>query len=93
MQIQGIDTDRVKAAVFDLGGVFLEGPVDNVARFGPRVGLNEAVWRAMRHELFIEEGWWNNVERAEMTRWLNAGWVDTFRALHPGETMASCAVL
>ena len=24
-------------------------------------------------------------ERAEMTRWLNAGWVDTFRARHPNE--------
>ena len=24
-------------------------------------------------------------ERAEMTRWLDAGWVDTFRAQHPGE--------
>jgi len=24
-------------------------------------------------------------ERAEMTRWLDAGWVDTFRARHPGE--------
>ena len=25
-------------------------------------------------------------ERAELTRWLDAGWVDTFRARHPGET-------
>jgi exodeoxyribonuclease III len=24
-------------------------------------------------------------ERAELSRWLNAGWVDTFRALHPAE--------
>jgi exodeoxyribonuclease-3 len=24
-------------------------------------------------------------ERAEMTRWIDAGWVDTFRAQHPGE--------
>ena len=24
-------------------------------------------------------------ERAELTRWLKAGWVDTFRAQHPGE--------
>ena len=24
-------------------------------------------------------------ERAELTRWIDAGWVDTFRALHPGE--------
>ena len=24
-------------------------------------------------------------ERAELTRWLDAGWVDTFRAAHPGE--------
>lgn len=24
-------------------------------------------------------------ERAEMTRWLDAGWVDTFRVRHPGE--------
>jgi exodeoxyribonuclease-3 len=24
-------------------------------------------------------------ERAEMTRWLDAGWVDTFRSQHPGE--------
>ena len=25
-------------------------------------------------------------ERAELTRWLDAGWVDTFRVQHPGET-------
>ena len=27
-------------------------------------------------------------ERAELTRWLDAGWVDTFRARHPGEARA-----
>jgi exodeoxyribonuclease-3 len=25
-------------------------------------------------------------ERAELTRWIDAGWVDTFRALHPGQS-------
>ena len=34
-----IEPTRVRAVVFDLGGVFLEGGPSNVAAFGERVGL------------------------------------------------------
>ena len=65
--LHGIDAGRVGAVVFDLGGVFLAGTVDNVIAFGESVGLTAPVWQALRQELFIEEGAWNRVERGEMT--------------------------
>ena len=41
----------------------------------------ESTWRARQanvtHSGFLPE------ERAELDRWIDAGWVDAFRALHP----------
>jgi epoxide hydrolase-like predicted phosphatase len=59
--------DRVRAVVFDLGGVFLEGGPNLVKAFGPKHGLHPAAWDAIRHELFISGDLWGQVERAEMT--------------------------
>ena len=36
--VQGIDPRRVRAAVFDLGGVFIANSVRNVERFGLTLG-------------------------------------------------------
>ncbi len=66
MKIQGIDPGRVKAAVFDLGGVILAGGVENVEQFGMRLGLTEETWADMRRELFLQPGWWDRLERGEM---------------------------
>ena len=66
MKIHGIDPSRVKAAVFDLGGVILAGSVENVEQFGIRMGLTEETWADMRRELFIQPGWWDRLERGEM---------------------------
>lgn len=68
MLIEGIDTDRVEAAVFDLGGVFLAGGVESVQAFGDRHGLPPDAWRAIRRDLFHdEEGIWSVVERGQAT--------------------------
>ncbi len=64
--IDGIDTARVRAVVFDLGGVFLAGTVDNVVKFGESVGIGPEDWRDMRDELFLNGGPWDRVERGEM---------------------------
>ncbi len=66
MKIHGIDPSRVKAAVFDLGGVILAGGVENVEQFGIRLGLTEETWADMRRELFLQPGWWDRLERGEM---------------------------
>ena len=61
-----IDFDSVQAVVFDLGGVFLEGGPNLVKAFGPKHGLDQAAWDAIRQELFISGDIWGQVERAEM---------------------------
>lgn len=63
----GIDAGPVRAAVFDLGGVFLANSVQNVERFGRSLGLAEARWQALRKELFLDSGWWDRLERAEIS--------------------------
>ena len=65
--VQGIDPRRVRAAVFDLGGVFIANSVRNVERFGLTLGMSRADWDALRQDLFIESGWWDRLERAEIT--------------------------
>jgi putative hydrolase of the HAD superfamily len=60
-----VDPQAVRAVVFDLGGVFLEGGPSNVRAFGERIGLEPAVWDALRHELFVVEDAWDRVERGE----------------------------
>ena len=68
MLIEGIDIERVEAAVFDLGGVFLAGGVESVQAFGDRHGLTPEAWRAIRRDLFNdEEGIWSVVERGQAT--------------------------
>lgn len=68
MVIEGIDTDRVQAAVFDLGGVFLAGGVESVQAFGDRHGLGVDAWRAIRRDLFHDDsGIWSAVERGQAT--------------------------
>jgi putative hydrolase of the HAD superfamily len=66
--IEGIETDRVEAAVFDLGGVFLAGGVESVQAFGERHGLTADAWRTIRRDLFHDEdGIWSAVERGRAT--------------------------
>lgn len=68
MVIEGIDTERVGAAVFDLGGVFLAGGVESVRAFGERHGLAPEAWRAIRQDLFHDDtGIWSAVERGQAT--------------------------
>jgi len=68
MVVEGIDTTRVEAAVFDLGGVFLAGGVESVQAFGDRHGLAPEAWRAIRRDLFHDEdGIWSAVERGHAT--------------------------
>jgi putative hydrolase of the HAD superfamily len=68
MLIEGIDTDRVEAAVFDLGGVFLAGGVESVQAFGDRHGLGPDAWRSIRRDLFHDDaGVWSAVERGQAT--------------------------
>ena len=61
--IEGIDPERVGAAVFDFGGVFIGGGVESVQAFGDRHGVPPDAWRAIRRELFDERGLWSAVER------------------------------
>jgi putative hydrolase of the HAD superfamily len=62
-----IEPQRVRAVVFDLGGVFLEGGPSSVAAFGARIGLPQAAWDAIRQELFVAGDAWDRVERGEAT--------------------------
>ncbi len=62
-----IHPHRVRAVVFDLGGVFLDGGPGEVQRFGMRIGLAPEVWDAIRHELFVAGNEWDKVERGEAT--------------------------
>lgn len=62
-----IEPARVRAVVFDLGGVFLEGGPSNVAAFGERIGLARDTWDAIRHELFIAGDAWDRLERGDST--------------------------
>jgi putative hydrolase of the HAD superfamily len=62
-----IDPARVRAVVFDLGGVFLEGGPSSVRAFGAKVGIAPAVWAAIARALFVEGDAWDRVERGEST--------------------------
>jgi len=67
--VHGVDPTRVKAVVFDLGGVFLEGTVDNVLKFGSTIGLSNESWGAIGAKLFLAggDGAWDQLERGEIT--------------------------
>jgi putative hydrolase of the HAD superfamily len=65
--IEGIEPERVEAAVFDFGGVFVAGGVESVQGFGDRHGLGPDAWRQIRRELFDDTGLWSAVERGGAT--------------------------
>jgi putative hydrolase of the HAD superfamily len=62
-----IEASRVKAAVFDLGGVLFAGGPAEVVDFGARVGLEPVVWEEIRREIFGNEGIWARCERGEVS--------------------------
>lgn len=61
------DPSCIRAAVFDYGGVLIEGGPREVEAFGARVGLPEEVWRPLRRRLFGNEGRWAELERGELS--------------------------
>ena len=67
LELHGIRPAPLRAVVFDLGGVFLEGTLENVIKFGETIGLTTEIWQALRLELFVNGGPWENLERGEMT--------------------------
>lgn len=60
------DPSKIRAAVFDYGGVLIEGGPKEVAAFGHRVGLTEEVWKPLRRQFFGNEGIWAALERGEV---------------------------
>lgn len=62
-----VDPKAVKAAVFDLGGVLIEGGPREVVAFGERVGLAPDRWEPVRRELFGNESAWARLERGEIS--------------------------
>jgi len=73
----------VQGVVFDLGGVFLAGGVENALAFGPRNGLSQRDWDEVRRALFIAEGHaWGCVERGELSLEAFAGELSARFAAH-----------
>jgi putative hydrolase of the HAD superfamily len=62
----GFDPSRIRAAVFDYGGVLIEGGPKEVVAFGHRVGLGEDVWKPLRRQFFGNDGVWARLERGEV---------------------------
>jgi len=62
-----VDPTRVRAAVFDLGGVLIEGGPSNVVAFGASVGLDAQRWEEIRRQLFGNESSWARLERGEVS--------------------------
>lgn len=62
-----LDPSRVQAAVFDLGGVLIEGGPRNVVAFGATVGLEADCWEAIRRQLFGNQSTWARLERGEVS--------------------------
>ena len=60
-----IRPERVRAAVFDLGGVLFEGGPREVVAFGTRVGVGAEEWASLRRTVFGNEGTWARLERGE----------------------------
>lgn len=60
------DLTRVRAAVFDYGGVLIDGGPSEVVAFGARIGLAEDVWKPLRREFFGNDGVWARLERGEV---------------------------
>jgi putative hydrolase of the HAD superfamily len=64
--VLNFDPSRIRAAVFDYGGVLIEGGPREVVAFGKRVGLDEEVWKPLRRQFFGNEGIWAGLERGEV---------------------------
>jgi len=62
-----IDPSKIRAAVFDLGGVLIDGGPGEVIAFGDRVGLEPGAWQEMRREIFGNQGTWAKLERGEVS--------------------------
>lgn len=60
------DASRIRAAVFDYGGVLIQGGPSDVVAFGSRTGLPEEVWKPLRRSFFGNEGIWARLERGEV---------------------------
>jgi len=60
------DALKIRAAVFDYGGVLIAGGPREVVEFGARVGLTEDVWRPLRRRFFGNDGIWAELERGEV---------------------------
>lgn len=61
-----LDVSTIAAAVFDYGGVLIDGGPREVVAFGQRVGLTEEVWRPLRRHFFGNDGIWAELERGEV---------------------------
>lgn len=61
------DLTRVRAAVFDYGGVLIDGGPSEVVAFGARIGLAEDVWKPLRRQFFGNDGVWAQLERGEVS--------------------------
>ncbi|RMF21974.1 MAG: HAD family phosphatase, partial [Deltaproteobacteria bacterium] len=62
-----LDPARVRAAVFDFGGVLMEGGPTDVVAFGTRLGLDRDAWLRLRADLFGNDGPWAELERGEIS--------------------------
>jgi putative hydrolase of the HAD superfamily len=60
------DPLKIRAAVFDYGGVLIQGGPGEVVSFGHRIGLSEEVWKPLRRSFFGNEGVWARLERGEV---------------------------
>jgi FMN phosphatase YigB (HAD superfamily) len=60
-----IQPERIRAAVFDLGGVLMGGGPSEVIAFGDRIGLDSNHWDLLRREVFGNHGTWARLERGE----------------------------
>jgi putative hydrolase of the HAD superfamily len=62
-----IDPTRVRAAVFDLGGVLIGGGPRAVIGFGERIGLERSTWEPLRQRLFDDRSSFARLERGEIS--------------------------
>lgn len=60
------DASKIRAAVFDYGGVLIAGGPSDVVAFGARIGLPEEVWKPLRRSFFGNDGIWARLERGEV---------------------------
>ncbi len=61
-----IQPEKVRAVVFDLGGVLIEGGPSEVVAFGRRIGLDPEKWEVLRREIFGNDSPWARLERGEI---------------------------